>query len=52
MKSNSLNPEELVVTSFETENAALLYSPITINDPTADTRCFYCPIDYSYGGCI
>ncbi len=56
MKSNPLNPDELVVTSFETESAAAYPSPITvitINDPTAATRCFICPVDYSYDrGCI
>ncbi|HET7233627.1 MAG TPA: hypothetical protein VFJ16_26700 [Longimicrobium sp.] len=41
-----LDPSELVVTSFETEATAAALSPITvltINDPTAATRCFICP---------
>jgi hypothetical protein len=42
-----LNPEELNVTSFDTGAEADYLSPVatirTINDPTAATRCYYCP---------
>lgn len=45
-----LNPEELVVSSFDTSDlaapggdAGVVFRPITINDPTAATRCFICP---------
>lgn len=39
-----LNPEELVVSSFETADAAAAL-PVTIGpyDPTPMTRCFWCP---------
>jgi hypothetical protein len=44
-----LNLDDLAVSSFETgseETISQPYEPIrltTINDPTAATRCFYCP---------
>jgi DNA-binding LacI/PurR family transcriptional regulator len=41
-----LNPEDLSVTSFDTGAEADYLSPVTIvtiNDPTAATRCYYCP---------
>lgn len=51
---SKLNPEDLVVTSFDTtEPSAAAYSPdiiITPNDPTAATWCYICPV-YSEGGC-
>jgi hypothetical protein len=39
-----LNPEELVVSSFETSQEAAAL-PVTIGpyDPTPMTRCFWCP---------
>ena len=38
-----LNPEDLVVSSFDT--SASVYEPILLptTDPTAETRCYYCP---------
>jgi hypothetical protein len=42
-----LNPEDLAVTSFETEAAAIGTSTIIIvnpNDPTAATWCYICPV--------
>ena len=46
-----LNPEELVVASFETAPEAL-YQPITVktdpNDPTEQTHCFVCPPDSDF----
>lgn len=43
-----LNPEQLVVTSFETAAAAkrgveALNTPYCTYDPTAATECFVCP---------
>lgn len=52
-----LDPADLDVVSFETEataSASLLLTAQTklpTTDPTAETRCFYCPIDYTIG-CI
>jgi hypothetical protein len=50
-----LDPADLNVTSFETQAAAssasLLIATQTrlpTTEPTAETRCFYCPIDYSF----
>jgi hypothetical protein len=46
-----LNPEDLVVSSFDTTAAADATSPviarptITTNDPTAQTWCFICPVE-------
>jgi hypothetical protein len=37
-----LNPDELVVSSFETADAASPILPVT-DDPTPATRCFWCP---------
>jgi hypothetical protein len=51
MQSTTLNPADLVVSTFETATASTL-SPLPTTDPTAETRCFYCPIDYSIGGCL
>jgi hypothetical protein len=49
---SKLNPDELVVTSFETDAASAgRIQPITIetsNDPTAATWCYICPA-YSEG---
>lgn len=39
-----LNPEELVVTSFETsQDAAALPGTIGPYEPTPMTRCYWCP---------
>ncbi|HET7464434.1 MAG TPA: hypothetical protein VFJ82_24455 [Longimicrobium sp.] len=47
-----LDPADLNVTSFDTvpsTTAHLLYQPqLPTTDPTAETRCFYCPIDYTF----
>jgi len=51
MQSPSLNPADLVVTSFET--AAITDLPsLPTTDPTAETRCFYCPVNYTIGDCL
>lgn len=40
-----LNPEELVVVTFETsDEAAALPGTIGPNHPTPATRCFDCPV--------
>ncbi|HET7233628.1 MAG TPA: hypothetical protein VFJ16_26705 [Longimicrobium sp.] len=39
MKSRALNPEELVVTSFETAPA----DTFAAGNPTPDSGCFDCP---------
>lgn len=41
-----LNPDELVVSSFETSGAEAIAVPTTIGtttDPTPMTRCYWCP---------
>lgn len=39
-----LNPEDLVVTSFQTGEAeAIIAATTTIGDPTPMTRCYWCP---------
>ena len=44
MHGINLDPADLQVSSFETEAAAAALSPILpTTDPTAATRCFYCP---------
>lgn len=49
-----LNPEELVVASFETDAAAqaagtvAIIRPTTFTDPTAETWCYICPQE-TYG---
>lgn len=42
----TLNPEDLVVTSFETSPDALS-GPGTGTEPTPNTGCFDCPIVFS-----
>jgi len=44
-----LNPEELVVTSFETDPLGPSYSEGVTTDPTPDTHCFVC--GYSEASC-
>jgi hypothetical protein len=42
---SQLNPEDLAVDSFETVDATAALSPILpTTDPTAQTRCFVCPV--------
>lgn len=49
-----LDPADLNVTSFDTSSTLTTAQLVTIQpqlpttDPTAETRCFYCPIDYSF----
>lgn len=48
-----LNPEDLVVSSFETEAQSIdrsLPGITTTNDPTAATRCYICPQE-TYNSC-
>lgn len=39
-----LNPEDVIVTSFETSSSYAVALPTT-DDPTPATRCFDCPGD-------
>ncbi|HEX6040176.1 hypothetical protein [Longimicrobium sp.] len=43
MEKPVLNPEDLVVTSFDTTFGGFQESQPTTDDPTPNTRCFDCP---------
>jgi len=49
-----LDPADLNIVSFDTASTSttqlLTIQPqLPTTDPTAETRCFYCPIDYTFG---
>ena len=45
MENPKLNPDDLVVSSFETESLSQFSSKelLTTTDPTPATRCYWCP---------
>jgi hypothetical protein len=50
-----LNPEDLTVSSFETEATAIGTGTIVIikpNDPTANTWCYICPVETQDARCF
>lgn len=51
MQSMTLNPADLVVSTFETARLSSL-PQLPTTDATAETRCFFCPVEYSYGNCL
>ena len=45
---NPLNVSDIVVDSFDTTSNLSISPMMPTSDPTAETRCFDCPPNYSY----